>query len=234
MKTFKVCLFMTTIFFNFYSCSNKESEITLESDIINDIFLQLVTNDEIFPLFPPPPPPMSLDKSGLVNTDNIKYNKYKDLISKIDSSRYVFSIEDSTALLFDSSLIIETLKDEGLYKYFENSFYINNNSNKNEIPIKIERIKNVGKYELIKRSSLVQKRINFTTGRFLEFKYYYFGNLIFSKVFLDKSHELGFIVFIRNCGFECDRKYIVIIERKNNKWIINKRISIWDTLVNTL
>jgi hypothetical protein len=223
----KVTLYIQVIILTiiFHSCSNNNAEIKQEGDIINDIFLQIFSDDQfVFPVFPPPPPPSHKiqDKSNQ-DSDIILMNlKYKELMSRIDTNRCVFSIEDSTYLPIDSIKIIEKLEENDLNNYIK-IFQHSNKNNKKEIPIKIDLIKKTGSYELIYRSKILPKGYDFRKYFKLNLTYYYFGNLMFSKPYLNESNNIGFIVNMQKCGFECDRAYILSIEKTDNVWkLINK------------
>ena len=216
--------FFLLLIFCFFSCWNNQAERDFTNSLINDIFLQIISADNYFPYFPPPPPPQSLDKFGQISTDSCKFKEYKDLISRVDTNRNVFSIEDSTVSIKNIDYVIASLKSEKKYKYFDSLSIIESESSKNKIPIEINRIKNTGKYELIKRSSILPKEYKYKSSRDLNWSFYYFGNLLFSKPIIDKSGRFGFLTFTLQCGFECDRTYIVIFEKKNNKWIVTNRL----------
>jgi hypothetical protein len=206
----------------FYSCSNDHSIIKLESEIINDIFLQTFPDDYCFPVFPPPPPSKRIGEP-LRQEDSLLIKKYKDLIAKIDQKSYVYSIEDSTRLSIDSVRIADYLTTIGINNCFE-KFHLDKNNIKSEIPIDINQIKDTGKFKLIKRSEILPKGFNFLKPINVNLTYNYFGNLIFSKPYLDDSGKNGFLVCVLECGFECDREFILLIEKQKDKWILkNKR-----------
>jgi hypothetical protein len=223
MKTFRLFIYIISLL-SLISCS-RSSEIKLESEIINDIFLQITDSDKWYPIFPPPPPPQLIDKNGN-NIDSLNAEKYKEFISKINTTRHVLSLEDSTYLFLDTAKIIENLKAEGLYILLKKN--VNNfiRDNKNGIPIRINDIKNTGQYELIRRSEIFPKGFNFRKNPNINWTYCYFGNLMFSKPLIDENKKCGLIVFSKKCGYECDIEYILIIRRTKDKWIIDKKILI--------
>ncbi len=224
MKVFSLSIYIISLL-SFNSCTNS-SESKLESEIINDIFLQITDIDRWYPIFPPPPPPQLIDKNGNINIDSLNEKKYNEFISKINSSRHVLSIEDSTYLSLDTAKIIENLKAEGLYSSFKMGIINFIQDNKNGIPIRINEIKNTGQYELIKRSEILPKGFNFRINPNINWTYCYFGNLMFSKPLIDENKKYGLIVFEKICGYECDVEYILIIRRTKDKWIIDRKILI--------
>lgn len=207
-----------------FSCQNNQTKRDFTNSLINDIFLQVISVDNHFPYFPPPPPPQSQDKLGGISTDSCKLREYKDLISRVDSNRKVFSIEDSTVSIKNLDSVIAALQSEGKFKYFDSLSIIEAQNSKDKIPVEINRIKNTGKYELIKRSSILQKEYKYKSSRNLNLSFYYFGNLLFSKPIIDKSGKLGFLTVTLQCGFECNRTYIIILEKKNDKWVVTHRL----------
>jgi hypothetical protein len=223
MKVFRLLICIIALL-GLNSCTYS-SETKLESEIINDIFLQITDIDEWYPIFPPPPPPQLIDKNGN-NIDSLNTEKYKEFISKINTTRHVLSLEDSTYVFLDTAKIIENLKAEGLYILLKKGVTNFIQDNKKGIPIRINEIKNTGQYELIKRSEILPRGFNFRKNPNINWTYWYFGNLMFSKPLIDENKKYGLIVFAKKCGYECDVEYILIIRKTKDKWIIDRKILI--------
>lgn len=206
----------------FTSCTNHRSDIQQETEILNDIFLQVTSDSWFFPLTPPPPAKI-IDDSGNVKDDSLhnpNLEEYYSFVSRLDTSRNVISIEDSTDIIIDDSIVIEKLREYGLETFVE---IFNKEKRDMKLPISIDQIKKTGRYELIGRSSLFPKGFNFKQYNGFDLNFYFFGNMIFSRPFLDKSLMNGFMIYSRECGFECDGDYVLIIKKQNNKWtIVNK------------
>jgi hypothetical protein len=207
------------------SCSNDHLLIKQETEILDDVFLQIVSDKYFYPVTPAPPAQIT-DNIDNFTDDTIKNPDFKESensSSKLDKNRNVISIEDSTDLTIDPSIIIENLKEKGYDKLID---IFNNQSKKYRFPIDARKIKNTGKFELINRSTRFPKEFNFKNYHGLDLTFYFFGNIIFSRPFLDDSGKNGFIVYCRDCGFECERNVIFIIAKQNNKWTIIDEVSI--------
>ena len=202
------------------SCSNDQSIIRQETTILNDIFPQIVSDDHFFPLQPPPPAQI-VDNFGNITDDTVKNSEYKKFLSKLDENRNVISVEDSTNIIIDRSVITKNLKEK---KYDDLIEIFNRETQKPKFQIEVSQIKNTGKFELINRSKRFHKDFNFKNYHGLDLTYYFFGNLIFSRPFIDESGKNGFILYSRDCGFECDRDFIFILKKQNERWIINEKI----------
>jgi hypothetical protein len=192
-----------------------------ETDIINDILLQIVSDKHFLPLTPPPPAerPIRFDKLKVDSTENNYAREYKKFESKLDTNRFVITIEDSTDIDIDKSLITENLKERG----YNDLVGIRDKSNK-KLNIEIDKIKNSGRFELIKRGKQFPKGLNFRRYKGFDLTFYYFGNISFSRPFLNDSRDYGYVIYKRECGFECDQDYILIIKKLNNKWTIKDKI----------
>jgi hypothetical protein len=199
-----------------FSCNNDHLLINKETEILNDIFLQNVSDNFFFPMSPIPPP-VNTRESGNKRIDSldkeIKKN-YEYFISRADLNKHVISIEDSTDLMIDHEVLIDNLKTYG-YKDLANIACDNL-----VIPIEIGKITNTGKYTLIKRSEHFPKGFNFKKYNGIDLPFYYYGNISFSKPTLNDSSNFGYIIYKRECGFECDRENILIIRKQNNRWTI--------------
>jgi hypothetical protein len=123
-------------------------------------------------------------------------------------------------------LITINLQRENLFAKYGNLMKSQNESVQKTIPIELNETKKCGKYELIKRSHIFPNRLDFKKYKNLNLTFYYFGNLIFSRPFLDKSESYGYIIYKRNCGFECDYTLLVLIEKQKSKWIITRKIGL--------
>jgi hypothetical protein len=97
-----------------FACNNESSFRNQETEIINDILFPIVSDDFFFPLTPPPPAEKSEISEFKVDSAENNYNKnYKKLIEKLDTTKFVISIEDSTEISFNKTDIDERLKENG-------------------------------------------------------------------------------------------------------------------------
>jgi len=224
MKHFnKVTCFLIITFC--LSCNNEKNQIKQESVILKDILFEIVTDKQFYPLTPPPPATPSVEvkfKDGTtLKTRNDLYTlEYEKFIEKLDTDRFVIGIEDSTISIKNSGLISERLKESG---YADLIDLLNSKDFKTQIPIDTSQIKKIDKYEIIIRSKVFPKGFNFREYKGFDLTYYFYGNVSFSRAFIRASGDYGFMIYRRECGFECDQDYILIIKRLKDKWkIINK------------
>lgn len=224
------------------SCSYSRVESNVYNIIIKDIYKQIIidTNEILYPIYPPLPPPQMLNIDGSLMVDSIQDKKYREIMSKIDEKRFVFSIEDSTDnSIVDTNRIKANLEREGLLSLL---VLLRNHEAYDSLrakPILIDSIKKIstsdfnnghrtqpnGTFEFIKRSQILPHGYSFNKYFDLNVPYCYFGNLIFSSPFLDETAHNGFIILKRHCGFECDSRKILVIKKQNDKWIIVKKIN---------
>jgi hypothetical protein len=205
------------------SCNNDHLLIKQESEVIKDILLQIVSDSNFYPLTPPPPPQklISFNNSKIDSMNESYANEYKKFAEKLDVNRHVISFEDSTDLITDKSIIVESLKEKNYNGLIFKTLF---QENEKRLPIEIPQIKKFDKFELINRRVLFPKGFNFKKYKGFDLPFYFYGIVSFSKSYLNDSGDYGFIVYKRECGFECDQKYILIIKKQNNKWILVEKI----------
>jgi len=204
-----------------FSCNNEHLLIRKETRILNDIFFQIVSDNFFYPVSPIPPP-QNIEESGNTWRDSINKvirKNYEYFTSRADLNKHVISIEDSTNLMIDPIVLIDKLKDNGYKDLIEIV-----NKNNHEIPIEIGKIINTGRYKLIKRSERFPKGFNFRKYNGIDLPFYFYGNISFSKPFINDLDNNGYIIYRLECGFECDQEYILIIKKQNNKWKIIDKI----------
>lgn len=209
------------------SCNNKTYLIKQQSDIIKDLLLQIITDERFYPLTPPPPASPFVEvkfKNGTIqNLKNDLYkSEYDNFVAKLDTNRHVIAIEDSTVTITNLSLIKNRLKESG---YVDLIDLFKNNDSKTQLPIDTSQIKKIDRFEFIARSKVFPQGFNFRKYNGYDLTYYFYGNISFSKPFLNSSGDYGFIIYSRECGFECDRDYILIIKKQNNMWEIMNKIN---------
>ena len=181
-------------------------------EIIKEILPQIVTDDFFYPMSPPPP---------LFN-DNEELQMYLKSVEIVDTTKHYISIDDSTYVIKDEAYLVAHLNDIG---YPEIANEIRKLDDKMRLPISITQIKNIDKYELFYRKILFPNGIDFKNFIDNNFKFVFYGNISFSMPFINNLNNDGWILYKRECGFECNQENIVIIEKQNKKWTIKQIIN---------
>ena len=209
-------------------CSNIDSEIKRETRAINDIFKQLT--DSIvyyrqFPIPPPPPLPSDIKENDSLFSGHIQSLKeYNKLVSSIDSNRHVISIFDT--LLSSSVRLSEAIskfKTSVIYRDYFGAFDSYLENDKKDLFFNLNEIKNTGKYELIYNSEISKQLIK---GKKPELKFYYYGSITFTRVYMNKEESNGFLECNLRCGHDCHYDFIVLIKNAEMNWRIDRIILI--------
>lgn len=181
-------------------------------EIIKEILPQIVTDEFLYPMSPPPP----------LYNDNEEREKYLKSIEILDTTKHYISIEDSTYVIKDEAYLVAHLNEIG-YPEIANEIRIMDD--KMRLPISITQIKNIDKYELFYRKILFPNGIDYKNFYDNNFKFLFYGNISFSRPFLNNLNNYGWILYKRECGFECNQENIIIIEKQKNEWTIKQIIN---------
>jgi hypothetical protein len=203
-----------------YACKSHNQLDQENSSIITQILPQIINTEFLFPIYPPPPRPTPLYNSAEDQQASEAKKKYDYLLSKIDLNKFVISLSDTTSIPIDSSQIRSLINsDSTLMNYFDalKSF---NEEHKTRFPINFASMRRIGKFSIYKYSELVKQRQSTEPL----YKFYYFGNYNFSKVYIDSKHKYGFIVLEHECGFECDSRYLFFISNKGGWKIVRHEV----------
>lgn len=178
------------------SCNNQGAE-TLNSEIYNDIFPELVfSNDKDFRtvITPSPEQLKEFEKIGVLpkkeNTDKRK------LLIVVNDSIYPIRIEAGAKL---------------------NNLRIN----KKKVALNLRKLSyNSNRIKLVNNQEYALKKER------LNKKYYYWGHLNISSIFLNKSLKDGYLITSFTCGKLCSITTKIIIKKANKKWVISEYINL--------
>lgn len=178
------------------SCNNQGAE-TLNSEIYNDIFPELVfSNDKDFRtvITPSPEQLKEFEKIGVLpkkeNTDKRK------LLIVVNDSIYPIRIEAGAKL---------------------NNLRIN----KKKVALNLRKLSyNSNRIKLVNNQEYALKKER------LNKKYYYWGHLNISSIFLNKSLKDGYLITSFTCGKLCSITAKIIIKKANKKWVISEYINL--------
>ncbi|HQI44679.1 MAG TPA: hypothetical protein PLC59_01180 [Bacteroidales bacterium] len=209
-------------------CNNTGFEIKKETKAINDIFKQLTDSIVYYRQFPiPPPPPLQSDikeNDDLSSGQIQSLKEYNKLMSSIDTNRHVISIFDT--LLSSSIRLSETIskfKTSVIYYDYFGAFDSYLENNKKALFFNLNEIKNTGKYELIYYSEISKQLIK---GKYPELKFYYYGSITFTRVYMNKEETNGFLECNLRCGQDCHYDFILLIKKAEMNWRIDRIILI--------
>jgi hypothetical protein len=205
------------------SCHSDRYRDEFEKKVLNQVFKELTDSLIYYQSFPPPPPPPMVDFSGnIVDTSNIVL--YRKLVARIDTSKKVIAMSDSTRL---DEHFIEWID---LYQpYFDTlgfryKVYDLIKSKTEVIKIDTSHILNTGRYELMNLSNFNKIQ---TKHPFLEYYFVYYGNMTLSRIYFDRSYDKGFFT-CEITGRFFHSSYLIFINNGPSKWVITKmkRLSI--------
>jgi hypothetical protein len=205
------------------SCHSDRYRDELEKRVLNQVFKELTDSLIYYQSFPPPPPPPEVDYSGnIVDTSNIVL--YRKLVARIDTSKKVIAMSDSTRLDEHFKEWID------LYQpYFDTLGFRHKIEELIKTKIEVTKIDtsqilNTGRYELMNLSNINKIQ---TKHPFLEYYFVYYGNMTLSRIYFDKSHDKGFFT-CEITGSFFHYSYLIFIKTGPSKWVITrmKRLSI--------
>jgi hypothetical protein len=218
-KTVKHLLFLLVISSS-VACNSRKQHDQENSLIIHQVLSKIISTEGLFPVYPPPPPPYELLKGGEVIQDTIAKMRYNNLLSKIDTNKNVISVSDTTEVPIDSSQIINIIESDSTLGNYLEALKAFKAETKIRVAICFDSLSKIGKFSIIKYSDLLKQiRSDEPT-----YEFYYFGNFIFSKVYLNREQNYGFIIFTEKCGFDCDTRYLLFLEKKDGWKIIRHEV----------
>lgn len=201
------------------SCNLSKKQTNFETQVLNEVFKELTDSLIYYPAYPPPPPPPEYDSSGTIQINTRSLDRYRKLISQIDTIRKVIAISDSMKIDLD-------FKDnlDSFYEYFDTidlkSAVISLRENKLVgRPVEIKHITNTGKYVVILLSSLNSIQSN---DNIHKYNFIYYGNMTISRIYFNNTKTKGFFTCEVLCGSQCNYSFLIIVKSHLNKWTIHK------------
>ncbi|MBN1970372.1 MAG: hypothetical protein JW870_13470 [Candidatus Delongbacteria bacterium] len=218
--------YLISILFLLSSCKFSHAD---NEKVFSDIFPQLIDSLRInrTNLIPPPPPPLYDQDSNFIGIDTITANmilkEHEQKLKRIDSldSRLLIGLVDS-CLTFDlNDLKNRTYSNDKLIRKIADNNKMDSIYSGDKLNIGLIRVPT--DYELLLLSDLKNKYADF----------WYIGDRRFggivavSKVLFDKNEDYGLLrvetypFYLEGAG------YFVLIEKKENKWIVKKVLHDW-------
>jgi len=224
MKTFILQIILALLIISSSGCKNHKIKSNEETQVINEIFKELTDSLVYYRAYPPPPPPplpSSIDTSGNILNDSFSTKKYMELISKIDTSRFVLSLRDSARIDVDFKDRVNEFLYDSAYSDYQAAFksYLKNDKKKSDLDIAAMR--NTGRYELVKSSNIIGLENNTNNPKY-DFMYY--GEMTISSLFFNDSHTTGFFTCEVFCWRGCNYSYLILIKKVSMTWKIQKMI----------
>ncbi|MFV8377128.1 hypothetical protein [Flavobacterium sp. LB1P71] len=221
--------FILIISFTIFSCEKKNSNLEIEKEIINNLFVEMVDSvhkdPRIYLTFPPFPDIIYDEKGNQIGVDSteykteiIKYN-HKEELRKKDTSKLVIGVSEK--IYKPSKYEYETIQS-----YFKTlKLQIDTTNNPIENRIDIENFKNNNKFRFKYLSEFPEGANILNNDGTFKFS----GGIAFSKIIFDERKQIGILCGNYLCEPRCGIGYLIIIEKINNKWKIKKIEQTWQS-----
>ena len=221
--------FILIISFTIFSCEKKDSNLEIEKEIINNLFVEMVDSvhkdPRIYLTFPPFPDIIYDEKGNQIGVDSteykteiIKYN-HKEELRKKDTSKLVIGVSEK--IYKPSKYEYETIRS-----YFKTlKLQIDTTDNPIENRIDIENFKNNNKFRFKYLSEFPEGANILNNDGTFKFS----GGIAFSKIIFDERKQIGILCGNYLCKPRCGIGYLIIIEKINNKWKIKKIEQTWQS-----
>jgi hypothetical protein len=221
--------FILIISFTIFSCEKKNSNLEIEKEIINNLFVEMVDSvhkdPRIYLTFPPFPDIIYDEKGNQIGVDSteykteiIKYN-HKEELRKKDTSKLVIGVSEK--IYKPSKYEYETIQS-----YFKSlKLQIDTTDNPIENRIDIENFKNNNKFRFKFLSEFPEGANILNNDGTFKFS----GGIAFSKIIFDERKQIGILCGNYLCEPRCGIGYLIIIEKINNKWKIKKIEQTWQS-----
>jgi hypothetical protein len=221
MKSLNIILaFIISLFL--LSCEKKLSNLQIEKNALDEVFLEIV--DSIYmdrrTILPPPPPRFDF-KTNREDTIGYherlkKYWSYQDSIKK-DTAKIVIGVNDYAEKVgkYDKQQMLEIYKDS-LFVY--------------------DKSKDLKHFKLNLSTFKNNKKFSFKyLSEFPEVRYWDFENNLLpvgaisvSRIQFNKTRTSGVLTASASCGGgKCGRGFLIVIDNKSGNWRITKIIHTW-------
>jgi len=227
MKFLMFSTFFLLMSTSFLGCTHSSYNEDIEYKVLNEIFGNLTDSLIYYQVFPPPPPIQPLPQKNSVNNgwDIKSYTtanrKYHELISKIDTTKWVLSIHDTMEEPNNFRLRISEFINDTTLSAYRSVFNIYAQAQIRKDIVDLAKIKNTGKYELISSSKIIKNK---NTDQSPEYNFVYFGELTISNIYFDKQNTCGFLTCEVRCGYDCHYSYLILLRKIDKKWNIQKGV----------
>ena len=222
-------IFTLIISFTIFSCEKKNSQLEIEKEIINNLFVEMVDSihkdPRIYLTFPPFPDIIYDQKGNKIGVDStdykieiIKYNNHEKL-RKNDTSKLVIGVSEK---IYKPS----EYENKSIELYFKTlKLQIDTTSNPTETKIDLEKFKDNKKFRFKHLSEFPEGANILNNNGTFKFS----GGIAFSKIIFDKRKQIGILCGNYLCEPRCGIGYLIIIKKINNKWKIKKIERTWQS-----
>lgn len=221
MKSLKIILAFI-ISLQFLSCEKKLSNLQIEKNVVNEIFLEIV--DSIYMdrriILPPPSPRLDF-KTNKEDTTGYyrelkKYWSYHDSIKK-DTAKIVIGVNDYVEKIWkdDKRQMLEIFKDS-MFEY-------DKSKDTEHFKLNLSMFKNNKKFILKYLSAFPEEKYWDYKSNSLPV-----GSISVSRIQFNKTETSAILSASSSCGRgKCGRGFLIVIENKSGKWKIAKIIHTW-------
>jgi hypothetical protein len=204
-----------------------KSQIDIEIDAINDIFGNIVDYGQFFRLNGLDRPQLDTiyDSDGNVigyDTEKYKteikiYNKYYSDIKSTDTSKIVLAVVDTLFPCWRYESVSKLLNDTITIDYYEPiKSYVDCNKEKQKFDL--DKIANSGIFLIRNRKEFPDE----PPSRSHNYNFSFSGYFAMSRVYFNSSKTRGVLFYIYLCGSKCGNTNLLLIERENDNWKIDK------------
>ena len=228
-KFIGIVLFCLVILINL-SCIEKSNTAKLEQKIIEDIFPKLVENtfSDYRKMYVPPPPPKNDSKEEL--------KKMKLAFAKTAENYKIYIDTTKFAPLYvvinDSIEGYSKQELKRLYNRFKNIRFIDTSAYKKAFKIDLSKIDLRKDYIVKYKSDFTQfidelvKQDRSKYPKEEKHLWEFSGMLYLYRIYFNKTQDYGFLNVGFRCGKMCGSAYRVFVKKKDDKWEIDKTISL--------
>jgi hypothetical protein len=212
-----------------FSCKKKNSNLEIEKEIINNLFVEIVDSihedPRIYLTFPPFPDIIYDQKGNKIGVDSteykieiIKYNNLEELRKK-DTTKLLIGVNEK--IYKPSKYEFESIKS-----YFKRlKLQIDTTNNPIENKIDVDDFKNNNKFRFKYLSEFPEGSNILNDDGTFKFS----GGISLSKIIFDTKKQIGILCGNYLCKPKCGIGYLIIIEKINNKWKIKKVELTWQS-----
>jgi len=206
--------------------SQTDLENAKETELINDIFIELAERlpiyhvNEIIP--PPPPAPIFNDKFEIIGVDStlfkkqiIEHNqKIENRKNKnIDTTCLVVAISDTMISMENYWRDLNRIEFEG--GEYDKLISLYKRGEKEKRKIDLNKLKISGKYKLVYETTLPKNSLT------LEAPFEFGGIIQFSRIYINEENNKALFYCSYFCGRDCGISNMIYLKKSSNKWIIN-------------
>lgn len=215
---------------NFLSCkTNIQNSVSSETEVINDVFMELVGNGYYYKNTPIPPMPLTYAKTKQDTLDFHQQNKKieeafknpveeeKKLVIEVESN--LFNPSNKLKGFYNNKTSIESLIETNNNSYSELILKLISSETYNKNKLHLSALSKTGKYiiEAIDENEHLKKKAEFKKVAQLRF-----SNMVFNS-----QNNLVVFYFEEDCGRHCGGGEIIFCKKEKEIWVIDSRYPLW-------